>query len=82
MSPSGLAPSGIPPEARRTAPARLTGDAYSGLISGSPGPNSLIASGPVALVDGSVVEYNRESGWFGVLFELGVLPLDDQAAAR
>jgi len=23
-----------------------------------------------------------ESGWFGVLFELGVLPLDDQAAAR
>jgi len=33
-------------------------------------------------VDGSVVEYNRESGWFGVLFELGVLPLDDQAAAR
>jgi hypothetical protein len=34
------------------------------------------------VVDELVVEYNGESGWFGVLFDLGVLPLDDQAAAR
>ncbi len=44
--PSGLAPPGIPLEARSTVPAKATGGAYSGLISGSPGPNGPIASGP------------------------------------
>ena len=82
MSPSGPRSLRHPARGATHRPRQADGRRYSGLISGSPGPNSLIASGPVALVDGSVVEYNGESGWFGVLFELGVLPLDDQAAAR